>query len=183
MNNNITVLKGALVGGLIFFIWTNISWMAIGWHNSYISQSPNEDSFAQAIQTEIQESGLYLIPYHDGSDPEAAMAKMEQGPFAYMMIHPNGKESNMGVFMIRSLIMNFLMAGLATWLLLQTTGLSLVKRALFVGVVGLAGGAWPSFAFWNWWGFPMQYFIVHAMDTALGWTVTGFAIAKFVTKD
>ena len=138
-----TLAKGALIGGLVFFVWTNISWMAIGWHNSYMSAVPDEVVFAEAIRAKIPASGLYFIPWHDGSsDWDEVRKKTEQGPFAYMMITPGGKSMSMAPFMIRSLIWNCLLALIMTWLLRQTSGLSLVGRVGFVGAVGLTGSSW-----------------------------------------
>lgn len=113
-----TLAKGAIIGGLVFFVWTNISWMAIGWHNSYMSAVPDEVVFAEAIRAKIPASGLYFIPWHDGSsDWDEVRKKTEQGPFAYMMITPGGKSMSMAPFMIRSLIWNCLLALIMTWLL------------------------------------------------------------------
>ena len=179
-----TLLKGGLIGGLIFFVWTSISWMAIGWHNSYMSAVPDEDVFAESIRTEIPETGLYFIPWHDGtSDWDEVRMKTERGPFAMMMITPRGKSMSMGLPMARSLILNFVLAGLATWLLLQTTALLFFRRVMFVAAVGLIGSSWLVFANWNWWGFPDAYLVVNLIDLVIVWSLVGLGLAKFVVKE
>ena len=177
------LLKGAISGGLIFFIWTNVSWMAIGWHNSYMSQIPNEDVFAESIRKEIPKPGLYFVPWHDqDSDWDEVMKKTEQGPFAYMMITPRGKSMSMGLPMLMSLIANCVLAMIASLLLLQTSGLSFLGRVAFVAAVGLSGSGWLVFANWNWWGFPTTYLIVNLVDLAIAWSLVGLALARFVVK-
>ena len=179
-----TLIKGALIGGLIFFVWTNISWMAIGWHNSYMSAVPNEDGFAESIRTEIPESGLYFVPWHDGtSDWDEVRKKTERGPFALMMITPQGKSMSMVLPMARSLILNCVLATLATWLLLQTSGLLFFRRVLFVASVGLIGSGWLVFANWNWWGYPDTYLVVNLIDLGIVWSLVGLGLARFVAKE
>lgn len=182
-SNTKTLIKGAIIGGLIFFIWTNISWMAIGWHNSYMSAVPNEDVFAESIRKEIPKSGLYFVPWHDqDSDWQEVMKKTEKGPFAYMMITPHGKSMSMAIPLLMSLLSNCLLAMLATWLLLKTSGLSYLGRVVFVGVVGLSGSGWLVFANWNWWGFPTDYLIVNLVDLGIAWSLMGLGLASFVVK-
>jgi hypothetical protein len=179
-----TLIKGAIIGGLIFFVWTNVSWMAIGWHNSYMSAVPNEEVFAESIREEIPKSGLYFVPWHDqSSDWDEVMKKTEKGPFAYMMITPHGKSMSMALPLLMSLIFNCFLAMLGTWLLLQTSGLSFLGRVGFVVVVGLSGSSWLVFANWNWWGFPTTYLIVNLVDLGIAWTLMGFGLARFVVRN
>ena len=178
------LLKGAIFGGLVFFLWTNISWMAIGWHNAYMSPVPNEEALSQALRTEIPKSGLYFIPWHDmSSDQEDVKRRMETGPFARMMIHPQGKSFDMGLPILLSLLVNCLLSALATYLLLHTKGLSTFQKLGFVKSVGVAGSAWLIFANWNWWGFPTLYLIINLVDIGIAWSLIGLVLAKFVVKD
>ena len=64
--------KGALVGGVIFFVWMSISWMVIGWHQSYMKQLPNEAAVALELKSQVKEDGLYVFPYFKRSGDKAA---------------------------------------------------------------------------------------------------------------
>jgi len=179
-----TLIRGAVIGGVIYFVWTNISWMALGWHNAYKKPVPNESAVAEVIRSEFPEEGLYFIPWHDkDGDPEVLQQKMETGPFAFMMIQPKGMSFNMGAFMGRSFLLNCLMAMLATWLLLHTSGLSFCQKVGFVIGVGLCGSSWMVFANWNWWGYPNTYLIVNILDLIAAWTLVGLGLSKFVVKN
>ena len=89
---------------------------------------------------------------------------------------------SMGLPMLMSFILNCLLATLATWLLLQTFGLSFLGRVAFVAAVGLSGSGWLVFANWNWWGFPTTYLIVNLVDLGIAWSLVGLGLARFVVK-
>jgi len=58
------LIKGALIGGLIYFIWTIVSWVALPWHKLYLSKVPNEANVSIMLKSEIPQSGLYFILWH-----------------------------------------------------------------------------------------------------------------------
>jgi len=177
-----TLLKGAVLGGLVFFFWGNISWMVIGWHKSYMLELPNEEVFSNVIKQSVPKNGLYVIPYHDGSDHEAAAQKMQEGPFAYMALSPQGLNMNMLPFMLRSIFFNMFMAMLATFLLLQIAEYSFFHKVLFVKMIGLSAGIWTIFSNWNWWNFPGLYLVINFFDVAIAWGLMGVVLSKFVVK-
>ena len=56
------LIKGALIGGLVAFIWTNVSWMVLPWHMATISGLSNEAPIAEFLKTYVTEIGLYILP-------------------------------------------------------------------------------------------------------------------------
>lgn len=177
-------LKGAIVGGVIFFVWMNVSWMFIGWHQSYMKQVPNEAYLSQALKASVSESGLYFIPFHGkGGDQEAFKNQMKKGPFAKMLLAPDGKDFNMGKMMGFGFLISCLLGGLLTCLLSFTSGLSLLQKVMFSKLAGLLGSSWFLLSDWNWWGMPCLYVVINLVDMAIAWSLMGFGIAKWVDKD
>jgi hypothetical protein len=110
------------------------------------------------------------------------MQKMAEGPFAYIVLRPAGMSTSMGKMMSLGLLASFLWCALATFLLLKTTGLTLVQKIGFVKLAGLLGSMTVYFGQWNWWGFPASYLLVNVVDQAIGWGLVGLVLAKFVVK-
>lgn len=178
------LVKGALVGGVVYFLWSFLSWMVLPWHESYMKKLPNEEPVAAAIKANVSEPGLYMTPWHEkGADQAAMQASMKAGPVGVMMLHPQGMDCSMALPLIRAFLMTCLMSLLATYLLMQTRGLSFYRRMGFVKKVGLVGSLWFIFCNWNWWGYPAMYFVVNVADQLVGWSLVGAAIAKFVVKE
>ena len=124
-----TLIKGAIAGGLVAFIWTNISWMVLPWHGTTISSLENEAPVAEALKSNITKNGLYIIPWSDDHSPEEyekINQKMEAGPYAFMVVHPKGYKKSMPKMMILGLLFNMLIALMLTYLLTQTKGLSYI---------------------------------------------------------
>jgi hypothetical protein len=178
-----TLIKGALLGGIIAFIWTNISWMVLPWHGATISTLSNEAPIAEALKSNITESGLYILPW--SSDHTEKMVnkinqKMEKGPYAYMVVHPNGHKKNMGKMMFFGLFFNIFIAFILTYLLTKTKGMSFIQKVGFVKMAAIAGALVIVVPNQIWWQFPMGHTLVTIIDTAMTWGFAGLGIAKVV---
>lgn len=177
------LIKGAILGGLIAFIWTNISWMALPWHQSTISAIPNEAPVAESLKKNIPSSGLYILPWSTEKSKEAHEAvnkKMEKGPYGFMVIHPNGFKNSMSNMMIFGLLSNILIAFILTYLLTKTKGLSYLQKVGFIKLAAVAGALVIIVPNLIWWQFPLAYSLVTIIDTALTWGFAGLVIGKIV---
>ena len=179
------LIKGALLGGLVAFIWMNISWMVLPWHWMTISALPDDAPVAEALRSHVSESGLYILPW-SADQSEEAMAevstKMEKGPFSFMVIHPAGFKANMPVMMISGLLFNIVVALMLTYLLTKTSGLSYIQKVGFVKIAAVAGALVIAVPNLIWWQFPFAYTAVTIVDTAVTWGFAGLVIAR-VVKD
>ena len=178
---------GATLGGLAAFLWSTLSWELFGWHEKAVHRFPNEDAVAAAISSPAVQSGVYLLPNlqsQQGMTPEqtkaaqaAAMEKFQKGPIVFAAVRSNGFGSFPQAMAIQLLSL-MAAAGLLTWLLLQTTGLSYGRRVLFLAVAGLAASVIVDLPNWNWWGFSGAYTAVNLADFTLMWSFAGLVIAK-----
>ena len=177
------LIKGALLGGLVAFIWTNLSWMVLPWHQMTISTLPNEAPIAEALKNNVKENGLYILPWTTEKTGEAMAEvnqKMENGPYAYMVVYPNGFKKSMPKMMLWGLLSNVLIAFMLTYLLTKTRGLSYIQKVGFVKMAAIAGSLVIVVPNLIWWQFPLAYTLVTIVDTALTWGFAGLAIGKIV---
>lgn len=168
-----SLLKGALLGGLVVFLWSAISWMLLPWHGKTMNGFKDEAKVAEVILANTDKSGVYFMPAKD----ESQMAK---GPIVFGAVRREGM-TGMTVPMIISFGIDILGAGLITWLLLQTSGRSLMGKVGFVVIFALAAGIVCLLPEWNWWGYSLGYTAVAVIDLIVGWFLAGLVIARVAT--
>lgn len=105
---------------------------------------------------------------------------MERGPIVFTAVRLEPFDS-----MAKPLVIQFLtqltVALLATFLLMQTCGLSYKSRVIFVtaiGVIIFVGGHVDE---WNWWSFSNAYMLMQLGALVIGWFLASLVMAKFVS--
>jgi hypothetical protein len=182
-----SLVLGTILGGLVAFVWSSISWEVLPWHEKPILSFQNDEEVSAVIRSHTVKSGVYILP---GGPPmetmtseqkKAAQAtlmeKMQKGPVMFAAVRREGFGSYAKGLVIQLLSL-MAAAFLLTWLALQTSGLSYGKRVLFLGVVGLAAGVITELPNWNWWAFSGSYTLVMIADATLTWLIAGLVIAK-----
>src|SRR5262245_5839686 len=89
------VLLPGILGGLLVFVWSAISHIALPIGSMGLKTIPNnEDAVLTAMKSGIQEPGIYFMPGHDMSrSPNAEeIRKYEAGPTAFLIYQPTGGE-------------------------------------------------------------------------------------------
>jgi lipoprotein signal peptidase len=181
------LVLGTILGGLVAFVWSSVSWEVIGWHEKTMVKFQNEDEVSAVIASHAPVDGTYLLPAGpstDGMTPDqkkatqaATMEKMQKGPIMFATVRRGG----FGSFS-RGLIIQLLSlmaaAFLLTWLLLQTSGLSYARSVAFLAIVGLSASVIVDLPNWNWWGFSGAYTAVNLADSTITWLLAGLVIAK-----
>lgn len=170
------LIKSALIGGLIVFIWGMISWVVLPFHKSSIGHFQDEQAVAQVIQQNVYSSGVYRIP----SSP--SMSQQQNMPYVFASVRLEGRMFSMPVAIVMELIASIVAAGLITWLLLQTKGLRYGKKVAFVTVVGLIVGILSQVPAWTWLNFPGSNALLCLIDLIIGWFLAGLAIGKIVKR-
>ena len=184
-----SLLLGTLLGGLVAFVWSSVSWELIGWHEKSMLTFQNGDEVSAMISSHAPQDGVYILPgmSTEGMAPEQkkkaqaeTMEKMQKGPIMFAAVRRNGFGSY-----ARTLIIQFLSllaaAFLLTWMLLQTSGLSYARRVAFLAVAGLAASVIVDLPNWNWWGFSGAFTAVNLADATITWLLAGLVIAKVAT--
>ena len=160
---------GAILGGIVVFIWSALSWMVIPWHEATMSKFKNDKAVSEVIGANAEKSGVYFSPSDE--------ARLGAGPLVYAAVKREGMTS-MAKPMALGVLIDILSAGLVTWLLLQTDGKSYFGKVVFVVVVALSIGLFERLGDLNWWGFPPAFTAVLIADLVIGWFLAGLVIAK-----
>ncbi|TAG30042.1 MAG: hypothetical protein EAZ13_10010 [Sphingobacteriia bacterium] len=111
---------GALVGGIILFMWQFLSWTAINLHSAAQQYTPKQDSIMSYLGSSLGKQGGYYIP---GAPVGTSFEEMEKlaltnvgKPWASIQYH-EALEYNMGLNMARSLAVDIALVWILCWLL------------------------------------------------------------------
>ena len=134
------MLIGALVGGLIIFLWQFVSWSFSGLHDSQMQYTPEQEVVLEAMSN--LEEGSYFMPAlpKSATSEESAefMKEIEGKPWATVSYHKEYK-NNMPMNMIRGFVADFIAVFFLCWILLQFADLNFRKSLLASLAVGLIG--------------------------------------------
>lgn len=182
-----SLVLGTILGGVVAFIWSSISWEVLPWHEQGFHSFQNDEEVSAVIASHITESGNYILPGRPPMEGMSAeqkkavettlIAKMQKGPVMFAAIRRGGFGS-FAAGLIKQFLILAAGAFLLTWLLLQTSGLSYGQRVIFLAVAGLAASVVSDLPNWNWWGFSGSYTAVMVADSTLTWLFAGLVIAK-----
>jgi hypothetical protein len=182
-----SLVLGTILGGLVAFVWSSVSWELLSWHEKPILSFQNDEAVSAVIKSHTANSGVYLLPGGpsiEGLSSEqkkaaqaTLMEKMKKGPVMFAAVQRDGFGSYSWGLVIQLLSL-MTAAFLLTWLLLQTRGLSYGRRVLFVSIVGLTSSVIVDLPNWNWWGFSGPFTAVAVADNILTWFLAGLVIAK-----
>ena len=182
------VLLPGILGGLLVFVWSAIAHMVLPIGNMGFNGIPNnEDALLNAMKSNIQQSGLYLLPGIDMSktpteaERNAWQLKYEAGPTAFLVYHPTGVNAMSPGQLIRQALFQ-IVGGLIAAFIISATVASLTTRAVMVMLMGLF--AWLAFSapYWNWYRFPAAFAIGEGLDRVIGWLLGGFLIAWLIQR-
>ena len=186
-----SVILGTILGGLVAFLWSFISWEVLPFHQKAVHTFQNEDEVLAMIASHTTESGNYLLPggatqaglnaEQKKAAQELVIQKMKKGPLMFAAVRRGGFDS-FARTLITQLLIQMASALLLSWLLLQTTGLSYGRRVAFCAVVGLTASVIADLPNWNWWGFSGTYTLVNLIDYTLTWLFAGVVVAKFAKR-
>ena len=107
---------GALVGGLLIFIWQTLSWTMLDLHRPGENYTAKQDSIISFLSSQFSEDGAYMVPYiPKGSSSEEMEKEMKDAygkPWAQIQYHAK-MEYSMPMNIIRGLLVDIII----TWML------------------------------------------------------------------
>ena len=178
------LVLGSVLGSIILFVWSAMAWMAIPWPGEPMRSFTNEDALEQAIVANAPTSGNYILPNPEkkgltNEQKQKAMDKMAGGPMMFASVRREAMGS-MGEYLVIQFLTQFVVALLATFLLLQTAGLSYARRVVFltaIGVIIFVGGHVDE---WNWWSFSNAYTLMQLGAIVIGWFLASLLMSAVV---
>ena len=122
-----TLVRCSIIGGLIVFIWSVLSWMALPMHKHCFKKFKDETQVADVIRDNTSGDGMYILPNtmkynNDTTDKEMrrGVKMLEHGPFMFASVRVDGLgKMSIGPF-IGSIITQIIGAFIVTWMLMQT---------------------------------------------------------------
>lgn len=171
------VIKGALAGGLIMFLWYCISWMALPFHENTLTKVPNDSQLQQVLeQSDFGREALMLGCTEDMSDNYKHNG-------ALIFHTPLKQRQPMSDMMIFGAVVDLVTAGILTLLVIMTVGSrSCFCQYSFCMLVGILAAILAYLPSVNWWGMPWNFAITGMMDIIVSFTLAGVAIVQIVRR-
>ena len=175
---NSRVVTTGLLGGFVGILWTIIALGLIPVRNSMgWKEVPNEEVVLQALDANLLETGLYIVPGH--SPPDSLFrARHDDGPFFRVHSLPNGTEGP--IRSLISILALFLAPLIPAWFLSQICEAGAPKFATRVVIVSLFGLFLALTGHIQLWGmelYPVTYSLFLSANGIVTWVAIGFVLA------
>ncbi len=164
----------AVLGGIIFFAWSSMSWMVLDWHRPTIHEFKDVQSVSAILTSNTDKSGIYyLSPY--GKTGKVVEGR-ESFPTAFVAINKDNIKS-MNTALVMYFVAAIVSALLISCLLCFANLSSYPKRVIFIPLVALTAGVLCYAPEFIWWHFDPQFIQVNVADLLIGWFLAGLVMA------
>jgi hypothetical protein len=174
---------GAIVGGILIFLWQFLSWPVLNLHEAANKYTPNQDAIMSVLQENLPEEGGYFIPGIPPNTPKAdherLMKEAEGKPWATIQYHKS-METNMVTNIIRGLFVNIVMVWLLCWILMKinTPGFGTIFTAcLFTGLIVFFNSPYTGNIWFEWYDI-----MAHFNDAMVSWVVCGIWLGWWLRR-
>ncbi len=134
------IIIGALVGGILLFIWQFLSWSILNIHGTQNQYTANQNEIMEFLDGRLSE-GEYFIPTvppgSSSEDREALYAQSQGKPWAKIS-YRQALEMSMGSNMFRGFVVDFLAVLLLCFILIKIENNNFMTSflsALSVGII------------------------------------------------
>ncbi len=167
---------GAIVGGIIIFLWQFLTWGALNLHKAQQQYTPKQDSILAYLNSQFSEDGAYMLPTFapgiSDAEMETQMKAMEGKPWAQVVYHKSMPGMNKMFMNIgRSLLVDIVIAWMLIWVLMKIPSPSFQTIFLATFAVGLIVFFTMPYTMHIWYGsFDLM---IHFLDTIITWSLVG----------
>ena len=176
-------LIGALVGGILIFIWQTLSWAMLNLHHASQEYTPKQDSIMSYLNTQFSEDGSYLMPnYPPGTSREDMEKQMDANkgkPWMQIQYH-KAQNTNMGANIFRGLVLDIVMVALFCWILLKISVpefSTIFFACLLTGLIVFMNSPY-TIHIW----YPKADIMVHLTDALISWGLCGIWLGWWLSK-
>ncbi len=191
VQNVVRVIISAIIGGILVFAWSMVSWMALPYHTQSIHQFKDEAAVTKFIKEQAVQSGVYVLPFVPSdtlSKPadeqrkvwEEVQKKQQTGPMMFASVALNGTEVSMKQSMIYGLVLQIAGAFIISLILWGFCCSGYFCRLFTVISIGLLVGLLGSVPGLIWWKFSLPFTLACAADALIGWSIAGLLMAAIV---
>ncbi len=172
------LLLGAVLAGLVVFLWSGISHMLLPWWNTTLKGFSNEEAIGAAIVQGGNEDGIYLLPRYEPGD-EAGEQRMAAGPVTFVALTGGGRDPSSAGSLILQLIFDIIIALLMARLFICVGPQAFSVRLRMVVVIAVIAGLMAHLPNWAWFGFAGVFTFLSMLDLIIGWTLGGLVLTRF----
>ena len=177
-----------VVGGLVLFLWSFLSWVVLPIHTPTIKQLPQEDTVMSMMRANMPDKGVYYFPQISPSaakDPaavEAWTAKYARGPIGFIVYSPEGGAPMEPLTLVVSFILEIAAALFGIWFFRRSTAArsGYFSQAAFFGAIGTLICVAVYLQEWLHMKYPLAYSLAFCADAAFGWFLMGLAIVPML---
>lgn len=174
---------GALVGGLLVFIWQTLSWTVLMRHASEYQKAPGQEAILQALNSNLTADGQYVLPGMDADasmeEQQKAMDDMKGKPWAVVTYHKS-YDTNMGTNIVRNLLVDLIAVFLVCWVLLKNANSTFSATFLSTLIFGLVGYLFIPYSMVIWYKTPGG--VSNLIDTLIAWGLCGLWLGWWLNR-
>jgi hypothetical protein len=176
------LLLGAIIGGLILFVWQTLSNTALNLHSSALQYTAKQDSILDYLSSQLP-SGRYILPTVAPGATMDDMTKLEEKamdkPWAIISLQ-NAYHPDMVMSMVRTLLVDVMVVGMLCWVLLQIPNRN--KTNIFIitiltGLLVFLNGLYTQYIWYQEPGING-----HLIDALASWGLCGFWLSSWLSK-
>lgn len=173
---------GALLAGLVVFVWQFVSHVVIPLGEVGISGLPAEETLLESFRGNLPEAGLYIFPGQLDDDMETLQEKYAKGPVGLLSYRPGGGEAMEPAQLGRQLILDILAGAVLIWFLIRAN--ATLSTAIGCGAaLGLFALLTVSAPHWNWYSFPLSFTLAEGADAIIGWALGGAVAGWWINRE
>jgi hypothetical protein len=177
------LIIGAIVGGIIIFIWQTASWMILNLHGNAYRYTDKQNEILATLSSQLSEEGQYYMPNvkPDATmeEHEALMESSKGKPWAMVSYH-KAFEMSMTSNIIRGLLVDILLVGLFCWILSKmnapTFG-TIFTASVRVGLIVFTNGIYTGHIWYQ--TFDLM---AHFTDYLVSWGLCGIWLGFWYKK-
>jgi hypothetical protein len=180
MNGRVVV--AGILGGLVVFVWGVTSHMVLTLGHVGVAALPAQDTVLQVLGDNVKEQKIYIFPWYD--DEAQLNQAYATGPHGILALTPPAGPFSFGKALILEGLSN-VVCGLFAALLFAAAAPALAgwrKWIAFGATLGAFASVAIDFSYWNWYGFPSDYFAAALIDSVVGWTLGGLVIGWWLSR-
>jgi len=175
---NSKVVATGLIAGLVGLACTTVLQSAIPIRDRLgYKDVPNEDVVLKVLDTNLRETGLYLLPGHSPPDP-LFRQRYEEGPIFRIQSLRTGAGGAPHVFIpILALLIAPIIPSWYVWRLCRNGRPGFGSRVFQVALFGIFLVLWADLRMWGMELYPLNYSIFLAASSVATWVIVGLVIA------
>ncbi|MBS1916477.1 MAG: hypothetical protein JST87_09360 [Bacteroidetes bacterium] len=177
------LIIGALVGGIIIFIWQTLSWAMMNMHHASQEYTPKQDSILSYLSTQFSEDGSYLMPnYPKGESREEMEKQMQKNsgkPWVQIQYH-KALNVNMGANIGRGLVVDIIMVALVCWIFMRMPNAgfrTILLSSVLIGIIVFLNSPY-TVHIW----YPKADIMAHFNDALVSWAACGIWLGWWLKK-